>query len=111
MSETIGHNTLTDKDQLRAIIERIEVMETEIKTLQSDRNDIYAEAKGNGWDVKALREIIKRRTWERDKMDEHDAIVETYMAALGMLADLPLGKAALERATTIVSHETVATAK
>lgn len=86
------------KDHLKSFIERIERLEEEKKGLASDIRDIYAEAKANGFDVKALREVIKRRTWERDKMAEHDAIVETYMAALGMLAGTPLGDAAISRA-------------
>ncbi|BBF92652.1 DUF2312 domain-containing protein [Blastochloris tepida] len=85
------------RDQLKAVVERIERLEEEKKALSDDIKDIYAEAKGNGFDVKALREIIRLRKQDRDKRQEHEAIVETYMAALGMLADTPLGRAALER--------------
>lgn len=88
------------KDQLKAFVERIERLSGEKKTISDDIRDVYAESKANGFDVKALREIIKRRTWERDKMAEHDAIVETYMSALGMLSDTPLGTAAIKAATT-----------
>ncbi|RAI27324.1 hypothetical protein CH340_24460 [Rhodoplanes serenus] len=60
--------------------------------------DVFAEAKGNGYDVKALRAVIRLRKQDKDERAEHEAIVETYMHALGMLADTPLGRAAIERA-------------
>lgn len=93
----IGHNSASG-DQLRSIIERIERLEEAKKETQNDIKDIYAEAKGNGFDVKALREIVRLRKQDTDKRKEHEAIVETYMSALGMLADLPLGQAAISRA-------------
>ncbi len=86
--------------QLKSIVERIERLEEEKAATQFDIRDVYAEAKGNGYDAKALREIIRRRKKDAAEMAEHEAIVETYMVALGMLADTPLGKAALDRATS-----------
>lgn len=101
---TIGHNsepaTKFAKDQLKALIERVERLEEEKKTIADDIRDVYAEAKGNGYDVKALRAIVRRRKQDANDLAEHETIVETYMHALGMLADLPLGRAAIERATT-----------
>ncbi len=91
----IGHNSA---DHIKAIVERIERLEETKAEFASDIRDVYAEAKGNGFDVKALREIIRLRKKDAGERAEHEAIVETYMAALGMLADLPLGKAAIERA-------------
>lgn len=91
-----GHNS---KEQIRSIIERVERLEEEKKVLADDIKDIYAEAKGNGFDVKALRAIVKLRKQDAAKRAEHEAILETYMHALGMLADTPLGHAAIERAT------------
>ena len=91
-----GHNA---NAQLRAIVERIERLETEKAELASDIRDVYAEAKGNGFDVKALRTIVRMRKQDAAERQEQEAILETYMHALGMLADLPLGQAALERAT------------
>jgi uncharacterized protein (UPF0335 family) len=93
---TTGHNS---KEQLRSIVERIEILEAEKTITAGEIKDLYAEAKGNGYDVKALRAIIRRRKQDADKLAEHEQILETYMLALGMLADLPLGQAALERAT------------
>jgi uncharacterized protein (UPF0335 family) len=73
------------KDQLRAIIERIERLEEEKKTISDDIRDVYAEAKGNGFDVKALRTIVRLRKQDANERAEHEIILETYMQALGML--------------------------
>jgi uncharacterized protein (UPF0335 family) len=96
----IGHNSRFAKDQLKAIIERIERMEEEKKTISDDIRDVYAEAKGNGFDVTALRTIIRMRKQDANDRAEREAILETYMQALGMLAYTPLGQAAIERAAT-----------
>lgn len=73
------------KDQLKAIVERIEKLEEEKKAISDDIRDVYGEAKANGFDVKALRQIIKLRKIEPTERDEQEAILETYMHALGML--------------------------
>lgn len=73
------------KDQLRAIIERIERLEEERKTITDDIRDVYAEAKGNGFDVKALRTIVRLRKQDANERAEAETILETYMQALGML--------------------------
>ena len=73
------------KDQLKAVIERIERLEEEKKAISDDVRDVYAEAKANGFDVKALRSIVRLRKQDIDERKEHDAILETYMHALGML--------------------------
>jgi len=73
------------KDQLKAFVERIERLEEEKKALADDVKDVYAEAKGNGFDVKALRAIIRLRKQDVDERKEAEAILELYMQALGML--------------------------
>jgi uncharacterized protein (UPF0335 family) len=73
------------KDQLKAFVERIEKLEEEKKAISDDIRDVYAESKANGFDVKALRQIIKLRKIEPTEREEQDAILETYMNALGML--------------------------
>lgn len=78
MSE--GHN-----GQLKAIVERIETVNEEIKGLSDDRNDIFKEAKGGGFDVKALRTIIRLRAMNPDDIATQEAILDTYKTALGML--------------------------
>jgi uncharacterized protein (UPF0335 family) len=85
--------------QLRAIIERIERLEAEKKTIGEDIADVYAEAKGNGFDVKALRQIVRERKQDANERAEQETILDTYRRALGMLADTPLGRAATEAAT------------
>src|SRR3990167_3593646 len=94
----IGHNSEAE-DQLRSYMGRIETLEKEKKIFSNDIRDIYAEAKGNGYDVKALRAIVKMRKEDADKRREREAIIETYKHALGMIANLPLGQAAIARAT------------
>jgi uncharacterized protein (UPF0335 family) len=78
-------NTSFARDQLKAIIERIERLEEEKKATSDDIRDVYAEAKGNGFDVKALRAIIRMRKMDTDERKEQEAVLETYMHALGML--------------------------
>jgi uncharacterized protein (UPF0335 family) len=73
------------KDQLKAIIERIERLEEEKKTISDDIRDVYAEGKGNGFDVKALRQIVRLRKQDPNERQEQETILETYMQALGML--------------------------
>jgi uncharacterized protein (UPF0335 family) len=72
-------------NQLKAVVERIERLEEEKKALADDIRDVYAEAKGNGYDVKALRTIIRLRKQDKAERQEHEAVLETYMHALGML--------------------------
>ena len=73
------------KDQLKAVIERIERLEEEKKTTSDDIREVYAEAKINGFDIKALRSIVRLRKLDTDERKEQEAVLETYMHALGML--------------------------
>jgi len=90
----IGHNMAADR--LRGLVERIERLEEERKNLQSDIKDIYTEAKSAGFDTKVLRMVIASRKKDQSEWEEQQALLETYMKALGQLADTPLGKAALD---------------
>jgi uncharacterized protein (UPF0335 family) len=74
------------QDQLRAFIERIERMEEEKKAIADDIKEIYAEAKGNGFDTKVLRQIVRIRKQDASERMEQEALLELYMAALGMQA-------------------------
>lgn len=74
------------KDQLKAFIERIERLEEEKKATSDDIRDIYAEAKGNGFDVKALRSLIRLRKLDTDERREQEQVLDIYMHALGMSA-------------------------
>ena len=73
------------KDQLKSIIERIERLEEEKKAISDDIRDVFAEAKGNGYDVKALRTIVRMRKQDPNERAEAETILETYMQALGMI--------------------------
>ena len=70
--------------QLRALIERIERLEEEKKTIGDDIKDIYAEAKGTGFDTKAIRAIVALRRGDIAEREEAEAILDLYQAALGM---------------------------
>lgn len=73
------------KDQLKSYVERIERLHEERKTISDDIADVYQEARGNGFDVKALKAVVRLRAQDSDERKEHEAILETYLHALGML--------------------------
>ena len=72
------------RDHLKAFVERIERLEEEKKTLSEDIKDVYAEAKGTGFDVAALRQVVRLRKQDADDRKEQEAILDTYLIALGM---------------------------
>ena len=76
----IGDNS---NGQLRAFVERIETVEGEIAALSEDRRTIYAEAKGVGYRPKIIRKVIAIRKQDADKRAEEEALLETYLTALG----------------------------
>jgi uncharacterized protein (UPF0335 family) len=71
-------------EHLKSFIERIERLEEERKALGDDIRDVYAEAKGNGFDVKIMRQIVKIRKMDKDDLDEQEALLDTYLRAIGM---------------------------
>ena len=71
-------------EQLRAFIERVERLESDLDNIKGDRKEVFAEAKGTGFDTKAMRVIIKRRKKDAAERQEEDSIQELYEAALGM---------------------------
>lgn len=72
------------KDQLKAFVERVERLTDEKKSIANDIKEVYAEAKGNGFDVATLRKVVQLRRMDADERKEAEAILETYLAALGM---------------------------
>ena len=76
------------RDQLRAFIERIERLEEEKATIADDIKDVYGEAKGTGFDTKILRKVVQIRKQDKDERMEQEAILDTYLQALGMI-ELP----------------------
>lgn len=83
-------------DNLRSFVERIERLEAEVKELNSDKSDVYAEAKGNGFDVKALKAVIAYRRKDAGEAREQQAIFETYLSAL---------QSGTEPATRVRAHD------
>jgi uncharacterized protein (UPF0335 family) len=79
-------------DQLRAIVERIERIDEEIRELNEGKKEIYLEAKGNGFDVKVLREVIRVRKQDRKERDEQESLLDLYLHAIEGAA--PKAKAA-----------------
>ena len=73
------------QDQLRSIIERIERLEEEKAATAADIKEVYAEAKGNGYDTKTLRQVVRIRKQDKAERQEQEAILELYMHALGMI--------------------------
>jgi uncharacterized protein (UPF0335 family) len=78
MSEPVG----VAGDQLRGIVERIEHVEGEIKELTEAKKEIYIKAKGNGFDVKILREVIRVRKQDQKERDEQDCLLDAYLQAI-----------------------------
>ena len=72
------------KDQLKVFVERIERLEEEKKATSDDIRDVYAEAKGTGFDTKALRTIVRLRKLDMDERREQQEVLDTYLHALGM---------------------------
>ena len=72
-------------DRLKSFIERIERLEEEKRVLAEDIKEVYAEAKGTGFDTKIMRQIIRLRKRDQDELDEEESLLEVYMRALGML--------------------------
>jgi uncharacterized protein (UPF0335 family) len=84
-------------EHLRSLIERIERLEEEKAGIASDIKDIFTEAKGNGFDTKTMKQIIKLRKMDASERAEYEALLDIYKAALGMLDGTPLGEHALRK--------------
>ena len=87
MSEETGN---VARKHLRAYIDRIERLEEEKAALMEDIREIYAEAKGTGFDPKIMRQVVRIRKMEPDQRQEQEYILDTYLSALGMLTNLDL---------------------
>lgn len=90
-------NGPTPADELRSVIERWERLQEEKGAIAQDQKDVMAEAKSRGYDVKAIREIIRLRKMSIDERRDREAALDTYKAALGMLDGTPLGHWALQK--------------
>lgn len=90
---------MSSNNQLKAFIERLEKLEEEKATISEDIKSVLSEAKSNGFDPKIIKKVLSLRKQDAQKRAEEQAVLAVYMDALGMLADTPLGKAAVARAT------------
>jgi uncharacterized protein (UPF0335 family) len=81
-------------ERLKSFIERVERLEEEKRALAEDIKEVYAEAKGVGFDVKIMRQIVKIRKMDQDDLDEQETLLDVYKRALGMIPDLPSEAAA-----------------
>ena len=80
-------------DRIRSFVERIEQLDTEIQELNEGK-EVFAEAKGEGFDVKVLKEIIKLRKQDKDERDEHETLLDVYMRAMEAAEPQPIAEAA-----------------
>lgn len=96
----IGENgsplTADRKKQLQGYVGEIELHQNAIDNERANQKLIFESAKDAGFDLKAIRTVLKDRKTGRDKLEKHQAVVDVYKHALGMLADLPLGEAAIK---------------
>jgi uncharacterized protein (UPF0335 family) len=69
-------------DRIRAFVERIEQIEEELKALNEGKKEVFAEAKGEGFDVKILKEVIRLRKQDKDERDEHETLLDVYLRAM-----------------------------
>lgn len=100
MSEAkVGHNSEgVAADRLRSFVSRLEKLDEEKADILEAIKDVKAEAKGEGFDLKTLNEILRLRRMKPADRSEREELLEIYKAALGMLSGTPLGDAALARA-------------
>ena len=80
--------------KIRAFVERIENIDTELQELNEQKKEVFAEAKAEGFDVKILKEIIKLRKQDQDERDEHDSLLDLYMRAMEQAEPEKVAKAA-----------------
>ncbi len=79
-----GHNSGVMVDELRQFVERLERLKDEIDVLKTDMKEVFAEAKGRGYDTKIMRKVIAMRARDKDDLAEEQAILEMYAEALGV---------------------------
>ena len=90
MSDVVG----IAGDRIRSFIERIEQIETELKELTEAKKEIFSEAKGEGFDVKVLKEILKLRKQDQEERDEHETLLDVYLRAMDEASSAPAAQAA-----------------
>ncbi len=81
-------------NRVRSFVERVEQLEREIAELTEQKKEVFAEAKGEGFDVKILKEIIKLRKQDQEERDEHETLLDVYMRAMESAEPAPVAEAA-----------------
>jgi uncharacterized protein (UPF0335 family) len=92
-------------NQISSIVQRIERLEDEKSQIAEDIKEVYKEAKGNGFDPKIIKKVVSLRKMDAAKRLEEQQLIATYMDALGMLADTPLGRAAIKSVSSKSDEE------
>jgi len=83
-------------ERLKSFIERIERLEEEKRALSGDIKEVYAEAKGTGFEPKIMRQIIKIRKMDKEEVDEEESLLDLYKRALGMMPEADMETRAAE---------------
>lgn len=73
------------KDQLKSLIERVERLEEDKRTLADDIKEVYAEAKSTGFDTRIMRQVVRLRKMDKQEREEREAMLDLYLSALGMI--------------------------
>src|SRR5215203_5259003 len=99
-------DTMTDPvgiagDRIRAFVVRIEQLDTELQEINEQKKEVFAEAKGEGFEVKVLKEIIRLRKQDKDERDEHETLLDVYMRAMETASPAPVAVAEPETAAPI----------
>jgi uncharacterized protein (UPF0335 family) len=89
---TLFDHYIGSGDRIRSFVERIEQLDTELQEI--NEQEVFAEAKGEGFDVKVLKEIIKLREQDKDERDEHETLLDVYMRAMASAEPAPIAEAA-----------------
>ena len=88
-------------DRIRSFVERIEQLETELQEINEQKKEVFSEAKGEGFDVKVIKEIIRLRKQDKDERDEHETLLDVYMRAMESTSPAPAPAAEAETAAPI----------
>src|SRR5215212_3177401 len=81
-------------DRIRSFVERIEQLDTELQEINEQKKEVFSEAKGEGFDVEALKEIIRLRKQDQDERDEHETLLDVYLRAMDTVPPEPIAAAA-----------------
>ena len=81
-------------ERIRSFVERIEQLDTELQDINEQKKEVFSEAKGEGFDVRVLKEIIRLRKQDKDERDEHETLLDVYMRAMDTASPEPIAEAA-----------------